>query len=47
MLRFLTLALLLAASIFAAGIDGKWTGTIDGGAGPKQLVYNFKAEARP
>jgi len=25
MLRFLTLALLLAAPIFAADIDGKWT----------------------
>jgi hypothetical protein len=27
-----------------AGIDGKWTGTIDGGGGPTQLVYNFKAD---
>jgi hypothetical protein len=44
MLRFLTLALLLAAPIFAADIDGKWTGTIDGGGGPMQLVYNFKAD---
>jgi hypothetical protein len=43
MLRFLTLAL-LAAPIFAADIDGKWTGTIDGGAGPMQLVYSFKAD---
>jgi len=44
MLRFLALALLLAAPIFAADIDGKWTGTIDGGGGPMQLVYNFKAD---
>ena len=44
MFRFLTVALLLAAPIFAADIDGKWTGTIDGGAGPMQLVYNFKAD---
>ena len=44
MFRFLTLALLLAAPISAADIDGKWTGTIDGGGGPMQLVYNFKAD---
>ena len=34
MLRFLTVALLLAAPIFAADIDGKWTG----------VVYNFNAD---
>ena len=44
MLRFLTVALLLAAPIFAADIDGKWTGTIDAGGGPMPLVYNFKAD---
>jgi len=44
MLRLLTIALLLAAPIFAADIDGKWTGTIDGGGGPMQVVYNFKAD---
>ena len=44
MVRFLVVALLLAAPIFAADIDGKWTGTIDGGAGPMPLVYNFKAD---
>ena len=44
MLRVLTLAVLLAGPILAADIDGKWTGTIDGGAGPMQLVYNFKAD---
>jgi len=42
--RFLILAALLAAPIFAADIDGKWTGTIDGAGGPMQLVYNFKAD---
>jgi len=44
MLRFLTIALLLAAPIFAADIDGKWTGSIDAGAGPMPVVYNFKAD---
>ena len=44
MLRFLAVALLLSAPIFAADIDGKWTGTIDGGGGPMQVVYNFKAD---
>ena len=44
MLRIFTIVLLLAAPIFAADIDGKWTGTIDGGGGPMQVVYNLKAE---
>ena len=44
MLRFLTVVLLLAAPIFAADIDGKWTGSIDAGGGPMPLVYNFKAD---
>ena len=44
MLRFLAVALLLAAPIFAADIDGKWTGSIDADGGPMQLVYNFKAD---
>ena len=44
MLRFLTVILFLAAPIFAADIDGKWTGSIDAGGGPMPLVYNFKAD---
>ena len=44
MLRLLALALILAAPIFAADIDGTWTGAIDGGGGPTQLVYNFKGD---
>lgn len=44
MLRFFAAVLLLAAPAFAADIDGKWTGTIDGGGGPMQVVYNFKAD---
>jgi len=42
--RFVILALLIAAPMFAADIDGKWTGSIDGGGGPMQLVYNFKTD---
>jgi hypothetical protein len=44
MRRFLQLALLLAAPIFAADIDGNCTGSIDGGVGPMQFIYNFKAD---
>lgn len=46
MLRFLVLTLLLAAPIFAADIDGKWTGTIDGGGGPMPVAYTFKADGK-
>jgi opacity protein-like surface antigen len=42
--RFLVLAALLAAPAFAADIDGKWTGSIDGPGGPIQLVYDFMAD---
>lgn len=44
MLRLLTIALMLAAPIFAADIDGKWTGTLEGGNGPMQMLYTFKAD---
>jgi len=44
MFRFLSVVLLLAAPVFAADIDGKWTGSIDAGAGPTQVIYNFKAD---
>jgi hypothetical protein len=40
----LTLALLLATPIFAADIDGRWTGSIDGGNGPMHMIYHFKAD---
>jgi hypothetical protein len=32
------------ATAFAAGIDGKWTGTVPGAFGPMQLTYDFKAD---
>lgn len=42
--RFLVLIALLAAPAFAADIDGKWTGSIEGPGGRIELVYNFKAD---
>lgn len=44
-----TLALLFISSLaFAAGIDGKWEGTFEGGMGgqPMKLSYEFKAEGK-
>jgi hypothetical protein len=44
-IRTLACALLLASSsAFAAGVDGKWTGSIDSPNGPVQVTYVFKAE---
>ncbi len=43
--RTIALALLLASSpVFAAGVDGKWTGSIDSPNGPVQVNYEFKSE---
>ena len=36
--------LLIAAPAFAAGVDGDWSGTIDGGQGPVTINYTFKAD---
>jgi hypothetical protein len=48
MMRYLTataLLIMLAIPAFSAGIDGKWTATIDGMDGNKtELTYNFKVE---
>jgi len=39
------LLLLLAIPVIAAGIDGKWTATVDGMDGNKmELTYTFKAD---
>ena len=44
-IRTLALMLLLAAApAFAADIDGKWTGSLDGPGGPLQVNYTFKAD---
>jgi hypothetical protein len=43
--RILACALLLASTAaFAAGVDGKWMGSIDSPSGPVQITYVFKAE---
>ncbi len=41
-----TVLLLIAGLAFAAGIDGKWEGTFEGGMGgqPMKLSYDFKAD---
>ena len=36
--------LLFASPVFAADIDGKWTGTIDTPNGATEVHYTFKAE---
>jgi hypothetical protein len=44
-----TLALLFISSVaFAAGIDGKWEGTLEGGKGGQAMTlsYNFKADGK-
>jgi hypothetical protein len=44
-IRNLALGLvLLAASAFAADIDGKWKGNIDTPMGPIEVAFNFKAD---
>jgi opacity protein-like surface antigen len=41
----LALALLLAASpVFAADIDGNWTGSLDTPNGPVDIKFSFKSE---
>jgi hypothetical protein len=46
-MKFRNLALgfvLLAASAFAADIDGKWSGSIDSPNGAVQIAFTFKAD---
>jgi hypothetical protein len=42
---FTVLLMLVAGFSYAAGIDGKWEGTMEGGmgGGPQKLSYEFKA----
>jgi hypothetical protein len=35
---------LLAVSVFAAGVDGKWSGSVSTPAGDFPLVFTFKAD---
>ena len=43
-MRLLTLALLLASSVFAADVDGKWTGTMATPNGDVPVAFTFKAD---
>ena len=36
--------LMLSATAYAADVDGKWTGTVDGLAGPTAVTFTFKAD---
>jgi hypothetical protein len=44
-IRMLALGLLLGASpVFAADIDGNWSGSLDTPNGPVEIKFSFKAE---
>jgi hypothetical protein len=46
-IRILACGLLLAAApVFAADLDGKWTGKIDTPNGPVDLTYQLKADGK-
>jgi hypothetical protein len=36
--------LLMAAPVFAAGVDGNWAGSIDSPNGPIEIKFTFKAD---
>ncbi len=43
-MRLLVIALLLAGSVFAADVDGKWTGTMSTPNGDVPVAFTFKAD---
>ena len=43
-MRLLAIALLLAGSVFAADVDGKWTGTMSTPNGDVPVAFTFKAD---
>ncbi len=43
-MKLLAIALLLAGSVFAADVDGKWTGTMSTPNGDVPVVFTFKAD---
>jgi hypothetical protein len=43
-MKLLLIALLLAGSVFAADVDGKWTGTMSTPNGDVPVAFTFKAD---
>src|SRR5882672_7410106 len=43
-MKLLVIALLLAGSVFAADVDGKWTGTMATPNGDVPVAFTFKAD---
>jgi hypothetical protein len=43
-MKLLAIALLLAGSVFAADVDGKWTGTMSTPNGDIPVAFTFKAD---
>ena len=43
-MRLLAIALLLAGSVFAADVDGKWSGTMSTPNGDVPVAFTFKAD---
>lgn len=43
-MKLLVIALLLAGSVFAADVDGKWTGTMSTPNGDIPVAFTFKAD---
>lgn len=43
-MKLLVLALLLASAVFAADVDGKWTGTMATPNGDIPVAFTFKAD---
>ncbi len=43
-MKLLAIALLLAGSVFAADVDGKWTGTMSTPNGDIPVAFAFKAD---
>jgi hypothetical protein len=44
--KLLVIALLLASSVFAADVDGKWAGTMSTPMGDVPVAFTFKADGK-
>ena len=45
-MKLLVIALLLASSVFAADVDGKWAGTMSTPMGDVPVAFTFKADGK-